>query len=60
MTKHRSHPAPCRRASDPWRDGEPCLSEVMADPLVHLVMRRDGLNPSLVWPLMIDIGQRLR
>lgn len=60
MTVYRSHPGPQRRPSDPWRDGEPCLSDVMADPMIQLVMRRDGLNPSLIWPLMLDIGQRLR
>lgn len=60
MTVPRSHLSTPRRANDPWRDGEPRLTEVMADPLIQLVMRRDGLNPSLLWPLMLEIGQRLR
>jgi len=25
---------------------EPALDEVLADPIVHLVMRRDGIGPS--------------
>ncbi len=31
-----------------WLDGEPGLDEVMADPIVHLVMRRDGLSADMV------------
>lgn len=53
----RSPPAP--RPNDPWRHGEPTLEEVMADPLVHLLMRRDGLAPRDVWPLLRDVGLRL-
>lgn len=41
------------RASDPWRYGEPLLSDVMNDPLVHLVMKRDGLGPQDVWPVLL-------
>jgi hypothetical protein len=41
------------RASDPWRYGEPYLSDVMNDPLVHLVMKRDGLGLQDVWPVLL-------
>ncbi len=72
LTHHRPWPdvtqrsdtriAPVRatRSRDPWRSGEPALSDVMADPIVALVMRRDGLEPRDVWPLMLDAGGRLR
>lgn len=43
--------APSRRP-DPWRNGEPSLADVMADPLVHLVMQRDGLRSDQVWPVI--------
>jgi len=34
------------RRRDPWASAgiEPGLAEVLADPLVHLVMRRDGVS----------------
>jgi hypothetical protein len=37
---------PAALSSDPWRDtvSEPALSEVLSDPLVHQVMRRDGVS----------------
>ena len=47
------------RPADPWRHGEPSLAEAMADPLVHLVMGRDGLGPDTVWPWMLEARQRL-
>ncbi|WP_019645601.1 hypothetical protein [Novispirillum itersonii] len=40
------------RRPDPWRSGEPSLTDVMTDPLVHLVMRRDGLRSDQVWPVI--------
>jgi|AGTN01.1.fsa_nt_gi hypothetical protein len=43
---------PSIRPNDPWRYGEPALAEVMEDPLVHLVMKRDGLVPQDVWPVL--------
>jgi hypothetical protein len=38
-------PVRCGRAEPPWtRAGaEPSLAEILADPIVHLVMRRDGV-----------------
>jgi hypothetical protein len=29
----------------PWIVGEPSLQELMGDPVVHAVLRRDGLSP---------------
>jgi hypothetical protein len=29
----------------PWILGEPTIEELLRDPLVHAVLRRDGLNP---------------
>jgi len=31
----------------------------MADPIVHLVMRRDGLIPEAVWPQMLTASRHL-
>ena len=44
MTKHAiaSLPPPPQRWLRPGE--EPTLAEVLADPLVHLVMRRDGVS----------------
>lgn len=47
------------RPHDPWRHGEPSLAEVMADPLVALVMRRDKLDPDQVWPILAQARARL-
>ncbi len=38
--------------SESWLHGEPSIREVMSDPLVHLVMRRDGLTPESVWAVI--------
>lgn len=48
------------RRPDPWRTGEPSLTEVMTDPLVHLVMRRDGLRSDQVWPVIRQAQSDLR
>ncbi len=48
-----------RRVNDPWRYGEPDIADVMADPIVHLLMRRDGLVPDAVWPVVRDAQARL-
>ncbi len=46
-------------ASGPWGEAgsEPKLSDVLADPLVHLVMRRDGLKRADV-EAAVALGQR--
>lgn len=33
---------------DTWLEGEPGLGEILVDPIVRLVMRRDGLDPRQV------------
>jgi hypothetical protein len=42
--------SPARRASDGDRwtgaGAEPALEELLADPVLHLVMRRDGVSPA--------------
>ena len=40
------------RQRETWFHGEPSIQEVMSDPLVHLVMRRDGLTPESVWAVI--------
>jgi hypothetical protein len=40
------------RQSESWLHGEPSIQEVMSDPIVHLVMRRDGLTPENVWAVI--------
>jgi hypothetical protein len=48
--------------SQPWgRPGvEPALSDVLADPLVHAVMRRDGVSGAALQSLIVQVGWRLR
>jgi hypothetical protein len=38
---------------------EPDLTEVMADPLVHLVMRRDRIGQQDVWQAVAEARMRL-
>lgn len=37
---------------------EPSLQEVMAEPIVHLVMRRDGLSAKDVWLAVLAAQRR--
>jgi len=43
-----------------WRRAgvELALDEVMAEPIVHLVMRRDGLTPEDVWAVVEEVRRR--
>ncbi|MCG8357213.1 MAG: hypothetical protein MI920_16750 [Kiloniellales bacterium] len=41
-------------------DSEPPLEEVMSDPLVRLVMRRDGLTTERVWAAVEVARAQLR
>ena len=36
-------------AQDNWLQGEPPIHEMLTDPIVRLVMRRDNLGPADVW-----------
>ena len=49
-----------RGSSDPWLHGEPALFDVMEDPIVHLLMQRDGLVSDDVWPLVREAQHGLR
>lgn len=47
-----------------WRDGqaqvfEPKLQDVFSDPIVHLVMKRDGLTPELVLAEVMPVARLL-
>jgi hypothetical protein len=39
---------------------EPSVDSMLADPIVHLVMRRDGVNESDVWRCVEDGRRALR
>lgn len=43
-----------------WLHGEPTIDEVMADPIVHLVMRSDGIKPEDVWETVRIASNHLR
>lgn len=38
----------------PWIDGEPSVRDLLGDPVVHAVLRRDGLSPQ---DLMLAIAR---
>ena len=46
--------------SESWLHGEPSIQEVMSDPIVHLVMRRDGLTPESVWAVIQTASVKLQ
>ena len=48
------------RESESWLHGEPSIQEVMSDPIVHLVMRRDGLTPESVWAVIQAASVKLQ
>jgi hypothetical protein len=43
-----------------WRRAgvELALNEVMAEPIVHLVRRRDGLTPEDIWAVVEEVRRR--
>jgi len=43
-----------------WLRGEPTIEEVMADPIVHFVMRSDGIRPEDVWETVRIASNHLR
>jgi len=43
-----------------WLDGETTIDEVMADPIVHLMMRSDGVAPEDVWGIVRTVSAHLR
>ena len=50
------------RGRPDWSEAgpEPKLGDVLADPIVHLVMRRDRLTPEDVWAAVHVARDRLR
>jgi len=43
-----------------WVHGEPTIDDVMADPIVHFVMRSDGIKPEDVWEIVRIISTHLQ
>ncbi|HKO10304.1 MAG TPA: hypothetical protein VJ487_21545 [Alphaproteobacteria bacterium] len=66
MPKKALHapPSPLAAAPAPWHQAwreagkEPGLREVLADPLVHLVMRRDGVTLSQLEAVLARAKER--
>lgn len=42
-----------------WLKGEPTLSEVLDDPVIRLVMRRDRVDPDRLREFLRGLGTRL-
>ena len=42
-----------------WLTGEPTLGEMLADPVVQLVMRRDRVDPDNLQAFLRDVIMRL-
>ena len=42
-----------------WLTGEPTLGEVLADPVIQLIMRRDCVDPENIRALLRGIGASL-
>ena len=42
-----------------WLTGEPTLGEVLADPVIQLIMRRDRVDPDNLQALLRGISTRL-
>jgi hypothetical protein len=43
-----------------WLHGEPSLDDVLADPIVHALMQRDGVDPHDLKALIEDVRCALR
>ena len=48
----------CR--TEAWFQDEPTVQDVMSDPIVHLLIRQDGLSPETVWAIIRATSARLR
>ena len=46
-------------AFEPWRHGEPTLDQVLGDPVMTLLLARDGLTPEQVRRTMEAVRDRL-
>ena len=54
--------ASLRSRYDPWNAAweEPRLAEVLADPIIQLMMGRDGVSSSLIQHIIRDACSKLR
>jgi hypothetical protein len=43
-----------------WLHGEPSLDEVLADPIIHALMQRDGVDPRELKALIEDVTRAVR
>lgn len=41
-------------------NAEPTVEELLNDPIAHLLMGRDGLQPEHIWACVNNVRQRLR
>jgi len=42
------------------RNAEPTVEELLNDPIAHLLMARDGIEPEQVWAHVNDARRKLR
>jgi hypothetical protein len=51
----------CPMAQDYREAGvEPSVEDLMSDPIVHLILRRDRITPADTWAAVTDARRRLR
>jgi len=43
-----------------FRNAEPTVEELLDDPIAHLLMARDGIEPEQVWAYVNDARRKLR
>jgi hypothetical protein len=48
------------QSEDRWLCGEPTLDEMLADPIVRIVMARDGVSDETVRSVLEEAAKRLR
>ena len=48
------------QGSEPWLSGEPALDDMLADPIVRMLMEHDGLSEDSVRCVFQEAAKRLR
>ena len=48
------------QGSELWLSGEPSLDDMLKDPIVRILMKRDGLSEEMVRAVFRDAARRLR
>ena len=48
------------QVSERWLSGEPSLDDMLKDPIVRLLMKRDGLSEDTVRAVFQDAAERMR